>query len=96
MAQVRIILREDVHGLGNAGTVVSVRPGYARNFLLPEGKAVLATVKVDPATFVKLSSLPEKGEKAMAYTIGYAVGSALVLAFVIYALMKARQRSRAT
>ncbi len=43
MAQVKIILREDVHGLGNAGTVVSVRPGYARNFLLPEGKAVLAT-----------------------------------------------------
>lgn len=43
MAQVKIILREDVHGLGNAGTVVSVRPGYARNYLLPEGKAVLAT-----------------------------------------------------
>jgi large subunit ribosomal protein L9 len=41
--QVKIILREDVHGLGNAGSVVSVRPGYARNFLLPEGKAVLAT-----------------------------------------------------
>jgi large subunit ribosomal protein L9 len=39
----KIILREDVHGLGNAGSVVSVRPGYARNFLLPEGKAVLAT-----------------------------------------------------
>jgi large subunit ribosomal protein L9 len=43
MAQMKIILREDVHGLGNAGTVVSVRPGYARNFLLPQGKAVLAT-----------------------------------------------------
>jgi len=43
MAQMKIILREDVHGLGNAGTVVSVRPGYARNFLLPEGKAVVAT-----------------------------------------------------
>jgi large subunit ribosomal protein L9 len=43
MAQVKIILREDVHGLGDAGSVVSVRPGYARNFLLPEGKAILAT-----------------------------------------------------
>jgi large subunit ribosomal protein L9 len=41
--QVKIILREDVHGLGHAGAVVSVRPGYARNYLLPEGKAVLAT-----------------------------------------------------
>jgi large subunit ribosomal protein L9 len=39
----KIILREDVHGLGHAGSVVSVRPGYARNFLLPRGKAVLAT-----------------------------------------------------
>ncbi len=43
MALVKIILREDVHGLGHAGSVVSVRPGYARNFLLPEGKATLAT-----------------------------------------------------
>ena len=43
MAQVRLILREDVHGLGVAGALVSVRPGYARNFLLPEGKAILAT-----------------------------------------------------
>lgn len=43
MAQVKIILREDVHGLGHAGAVVAVRPGYARNFLLPEGKAILAT-----------------------------------------------------
>ncbi len=43
MAQVKLILREDVHGLGNAGSVVSVRPGYARNFLLPEGKAIVAT-----------------------------------------------------
>ena len=43
MSQVKIILREDVHGLGHAGAVVAVRPGYARNFLLPEGKAILAT-----------------------------------------------------
>lgn len=43
MATMKIILREDVHGLGHAGSVVSVRPGYARNFLLPEGKAILAT-----------------------------------------------------
>jgi large subunit ribosomal protein L9 len=29
--------------LGNAGDLVSVKPGYARNFLIPEGKATLAT-----------------------------------------------------
>jgi large subunit ribosomal protein L9 len=43
MAQVKVILREDVPRLGDAGEVVSVRPGFARNFLLPKGKAILAT-----------------------------------------------------
>ncbi len=43
MAQVKLILREDVIGLGDAGDMVSVKPGYARNYLLPTGKAILAT-----------------------------------------------------
>ncbi len=43
MAQVKLILREDVEKLGDAGDVVSVKPGYARNFLLPNGKASIAT-----------------------------------------------------
>lgn len=38
-----VILREKVDNLGNLGQRVSVKPGYARNFLLPTGKAVLAT-----------------------------------------------------
>jgi len=43
MAHVKVILREDISRLGEAGEVVSVRPGFARNFLLPQGKAILAT-----------------------------------------------------
>jgi large subunit ribosomal protein L9 len=43
MADVKVILREDIARLGDAGEVVSVRPGFARNFLLPQGKAILAT-----------------------------------------------------
>jgi large subunit ribosomal protein L9 len=43
MAQVKVILREDVPKLGDAGDLVSVKPGHARNFLLPQGKALLAT-----------------------------------------------------
>jgi len=43
MAHVKVILSEDVPRLGDAGEVVSVRPGFARNFLLPQGKAILAT-----------------------------------------------------
>ena len=38
-----IILLERVEKLGQMGDVVSVKPGYARNFLLPKGKAVRAT-----------------------------------------------------
>lgn len=39
----RIILREEVHNLGKGGDVVSVRPGYGRNYLIPMGLAVPAT-----------------------------------------------------
>jgi large subunit ribosomal protein L9 len=38
-----LILREDVPSLGDAGDLVRVKVGYARNYLLPQGKAVLAT-----------------------------------------------------
>lgn len=40
---VEIILREDVPNLGKIGDVVRVRPGYARNYLLPRGLAVEAS-----------------------------------------------------
>ena len=38
-----VILREDVEKLGAAGDVVSVKDGYARNYLLPRGLAYAAT-----------------------------------------------------
>jgi large subunit ribosomal protein L9 len=37
-----VILREDVPHLGTIGDIVKVRPGYARNYLLPRGLATLA------------------------------------------------------
>jgi len=39
----KIILQEDVEDLGEAGDVVDVKPGYARNYLFPQGFAVQAT-----------------------------------------------------
>src|ERR1700751_1213654 len=39
----QIILQEDIEKLGNRGDVVTVKPGYARNFLLPNKLAVEAT-----------------------------------------------------
>jgi large subunit ribosomal protein L9 len=38
-----VILREDVRSLGKAGELVKVKPGYARNYLLPQGLAYEAT-----------------------------------------------------
>ena len=39
----QIILQEDIEKLGNRGDVVTVKPGYARNYLLPQKKAMRAT-----------------------------------------------------
>lgn len=38
-----VILKENVENLGSAGEVVDVKPGYARNYLLPQGLALQAT-----------------------------------------------------
>lgn len=43
MRSVKVILREDVPNLGDAGELVAVKPGFARNYLLPLGKAIAAT-----------------------------------------------------
>jgi large subunit ribosomal protein L9 len=41
----KLILKETIGSLGFAGDVVTVKPGYGRNYLLPQGKAVVATEK---------------------------------------------------
>jgi large subunit ribosomal protein L9 len=45
MSMLQIILTQDVNNLGKAGELVSVRPGYGRNYLVPRGLAVTASVK---------------------------------------------------
>ena len=39
----KIILKKDVHGLGEAGDVVNVKTGYALNYLVPQGYATVGT-----------------------------------------------------
>jgi large subunit ribosomal protein L9 len=39
----KVILQEDVDKLGDAGEIVEVKPGYGRNYLIPQQKAVMAT-----------------------------------------------------
>lgn len=43
MATTNVLLREDIEELGGRGEIVKVRAGYARNYLLPQGLATLAT-----------------------------------------------------
>src|SRR6476619_5592429 len=43
MASTTILLREDIDELGGRGEIVKVKAGYARNFLLPQGLATVAT-----------------------------------------------------
>src|SRR3954469_23975791 len=40
---VKVILRQDLESLGTTGDIVNVKPGYARNYLLPRGFAFEAT-----------------------------------------------------
>jgi large subunit ribosomal protein L9 len=54
-----VILLEKVANLGNLGDRVAVRSGYARNFLLPKGKATLAT----PANVTKFEARRAELEK---------------------------------
>ena len=39
----RVVLTDDLHNIGKSGELVKVRPGYARNYLIPRGLAVGAT-----------------------------------------------------
>jgi len=39
----QVILKKDVQNLGEAGEIVNVKDGYARNFLLPQQMAEVAT-----------------------------------------------------
>jgi large subunit ribosomal protein L9 len=43
MANMKLILTQDIRSLGHKDDVVSVRPGYGRNYLIPQGMAKLAT-----------------------------------------------------
>jgi large subunit ribosomal protein L9 len=41
----KVVLRQDYESLGTAGDIVNVKSGFARNFLIPKGYALIATAK---------------------------------------------------
>jgi large subunit ribosomal protein L9 len=63
---IEVILREDIKTLGKAGQMVRVKPGYARNFLLPKGLAYEATEgnKKRIAAETRARSTRDQAEKA--------------------------------
>jgi large subunit ribosomal protein L9 len=57
----KVILADDVRGLGHRGDTVTVKPGYARNYLLPQGFAYEATA----ANLRRLSEEKKKYDEKM-------------------------------
>jgi len=55
-----VILKEDIQGLGYTNDLVSVKNGYGRNFLIPQGLAILAT---EPNKKVRAEDLKQKAYK---------------------------------
>ena len=76
----QVILMEKVANLGNLGDVVKVKDGYARNFLIPQGKAKRATeanlkafesrrADLEKAQSEQLAKAQERGQKLEGLTI---------------------------
>jgi len=76
----QVILLDKVVNLGNLGEIVKVKDGYARNFLIPQGRARRATeankaefeakrVELEKAAAVKLAESQAQGEKLAGTTV---------------------------
>ncbi|WP_017496606.1 50S ribosomal protein L9 [Flavobacterium sp. WG21] len=61
-----IILKQDVQNLGFKDDVVSVKPGYGRNFLIPQGFAALATPSAKKVLAENLKQRAHKEAKVVA------------------------------
>ncbi len=61
---VNIILKENVEGLGIIGDLVDVKPGYARNYLVPKGLALVANARNVKELEHQKRQLARKLEKA--------------------------------
>jgi large subunit ribosomal protein L9 len=66
MSSVKLILSHDVPSLGTIGDLVTVRGGYARNYLLPRGFAVLASDRNKAALEHQMRILEKKRAKLLA------------------------------
>ncbi|CDN31284.1 LSU ribosomal protein L9p [Mucinivorans hirudinis] len=58
-----IILKQDVDNLGHKDQIVNVRPGYANNYLIPQGYAISATVSAKKILAENIKQRAHKEEK---------------------------------
>jgi large subunit ribosomal protein L9 len=76
MATTTVLLREDVDTLGGRGEIVKVKAGYARNYLIPQKLATLATkgnvkqVETERAALLKKAATEKSTAEAQAAQIG--------------------------
>ena len=61
-----VILLDNVENLGSVGDLVKVKPGYGRNFLLPQGKAALATQENIKAIEARRAELEQAAAEELA------------------------------
>ncbi|MGD8426617.1 MAG: 50S ribosomal protein L9 [Balneolaceae bacterium] len=61
----KLILREDVEKLGESGDIVEVKAGYGRNYLIPQGKAMMAT----DGALKQVERMREKAERRAELTV---------------------------
>ena len=68
----RVLLQKNVESLGYVGDLVNVKPGYARNFLLPQGLAVVANERNKKLFEHQKSMVEKKKQKEIASAQEYA------------------------
>lgn len=69
-----IILKEDVKGLGFKNDIVSVKPGYGRNYLIPQGIATLASPSAKKVLAENIKQAAHKAEKLKNDALALAAG----------------------
>ena len=68
---VSVVLKDDVENLGRSGELVRVKPGYARNYLMPRGLAAIAThgnvAQIEHEKKVAVARAAKQREEATGY-----------------------------
>lgn len=77
----KLILRSDLKGLGKRGDIVEVSDGHARNFLLPKGKAIVASdgAVAQAAAMRRARDLADAKDRESARTIASALVSKTIV-----------------